>query len=88
MNFCTKCASYYQQPGTCNCYAPVVGTAPGHKPYVPQEPNPWLPDQYPTTCGTITFLNNMTPTEYAGDIMDNSCTVAYDPSVPWTYTVN
>ena len=22
MNYCTKCASYYQNPGTCNCYAP------------------------------------------------------------------
>ncbi len=38
MNFCTKCASYYQQPGTCNCYASVKPfLAPGHKPWVPQE---------------------------------------------------
>lgn len=23
MNYCTKCQSHYQQPGTCNCFAPV-----------------------------------------------------------------
>lgn len=22
MNYCTKCESFYSQPGTCNCYAP------------------------------------------------------------------
>lgn len=22
MNYCTRCQSYYQQPGTCNCFAP------------------------------------------------------------------
>lgn len=23
MNFCVRCQSYYQQPGTCNCFAPA-----------------------------------------------------------------
>lgn len=22
-NYCTKCASFYEKPGTCNCYAPA-----------------------------------------------------------------
>lgn len=27
MNYCTKCASLYSKPGTCNCYAPVTPAA-------------------------------------------------------------
>ena len=43
MNFCTKCASYYQTPGTCNCFAqaqPAV-TQP-----IPFGPYPWNPPMW------------------------------------------
>ena len=47
MNFCTKCESYYQQPGTCNCYANVVTTFFGGVPLFPygqdETAAPWCP---------------------------------------------
>lgn len=63
MNFCTKCASYYQTPGTCNCFAPpkveVAPYVPNPWPNVPSPwiqptttPIPWYPP-YPNT--TITW---------------------------------
>lgn len=46
MNYCRKCQSDYQQPGTCNCFAPLhVGpplqVMPGVVPIVPTIP--WVP---------------------------------------------
>lgn len=26
MNYCTRCASYYSRPGSCNCFAPATTT--------------------------------------------------------------
>ena len=67
MNFCTKCASLYAKPGTCNCYAeaqpavsPWVPVYPIYPSY-PTYPMPWyqqfqtgdvIPPLYETTCGT------------------------------------
>lgn len=54
MNFCTKCASYYQKPGTCNCFAPIVTTTP--QPWYPSYP--WVQPAYPvfpTSPVTITW---------------------------------
>jgi hypothetical protein len=39
-NYCTKCASFYAHPGTCNCYAPVRDLSP--LPIYPY-PQPWPP---------------------------------------------
>lgn len=75
MNFCTKCASYYQQPGTCNCFAP-----PKVQPYSPEtfpnvsppwiQPNtaPFYPFGYPGTwivysdCSNIDLTKRETQT--------------------------
>lgn len=39
MNFCTRCASYYTQPGTCNCFAGArQDAAPWRYPYNPSPP--------------------------------------------------
>jgi len=69
MNFCTKCSSYYQNPGTCNCYALVLRT--GHTDTNPVFPEPVtrptipfpgngtgdaIPDPYRTTCGSLEVL--------------------------------
>lgn len=52
MNYCTKCSSYYQTPGTCNCFAatqPIRVT-----PWYPTYPYPtWVP--YTPTTPTITW---------------------------------
>jgi len=89
MNFCTKCESYYQQPGTCNCFAAV-------KPFLwPFEvnPTPTVPGDYTgdpppappykITCGSApTSAHWPSPYEFP-----NTCgTVRYDPTVPFTYT--
>lgn len=67
MNFCTKCASYYQTPGTCNCYA---ATQPYRvQPWYPTYPYPYTPTYtQPWTSGTVTITNTPndggTPTWY------------------------
>ena len=61
MNYCRKCQSDYDQPGTCNCFAPLSVTVtpyiPVTVPFVPYSPPtfptypsavPWNPN-YPTT---------------------------------------
>lgn len=55
MNFCTKCQSIYQQPGTCNCYAasrPLVPVQP--LPLTPQ-PLPYIGDPPPPMVGGTTI---------------------------------
>lgn len=59
MNYCRKCQSDYEKPGTCNCFAPITprqDVAPlPYVPYVPYVPNyPPLPWWYwgPTFSGT------------------------------------
>ncbi len=88
MNFCTKCDSYYQQPGTCNCYAPVVIVTTATPYPLPPPTGDEIPPPYETTCGAITVQ------EY-GTIIDNNasgCTITWDPDDPnnpsWSYTVN
>jgi hypothetical protein len=45
MNFCTRCASMYEKPGTCNCFA---GTQPAIVPTVPIYPqSPTIAPTYP-----------------------------------------
>lgn len=44
MNYCHRCQSSYDRPGTCNCYAPTP--APAH-----QTIRPYVPDL--NTTGTI-----------------------------------
>ncbi len=95
MNFCTKCLSYYQQPGTCNCYVPVIGTAPGDKPWVPQEDTTATPYVRPSQTGDRIGINPY-PTTCAPTIISgthsgvSSGTVYYDPDDPnnpdWWYT--
>jgi hypothetical protein len=45
MNYCTKCESMYQKPGTCNCFAatqPAITITP--QPYDPNSTaQPWSP---------------------------------------------
>ena len=64
MNFCTRCGSFYSQPGTCNCFAHGHPVAVPVQPIIPvwprpyQEPLPWrpsgtgdpFPPRYDTTC--------------------------------------
>ena len=48
MNFCTKCASYYARPGTCNCFAePNAGAGGWQYPIYPQQPT--TGDPYPNS---------------------------------------
>ena len=70
MNFCTRCGSYYLQPGTCNCFAHGHPVAVPVQPIIPvwprpyQEPLPWrpsgtgdpFPPLYETTCGDTTWV--------------------------------
>lgn len=51
MNFCTKCASYYQVAGTCNCFAQAqpLPFIPWNQPVTP----PWWIQ--PTTTTTTTW---------------------------------
>lgn len=51
MNFCTKCASYYQQPGTCNCYTVVPRPVPP-LPVTPGTGTPFPRPPYEITCGS------------------------------------
>jgi hypothetical protein len=67
MNYCTKCLSYYQKPGTCNCYAqpqPVVGPIqPTFAPYELSPPwrfDPWYSPHYPTFWGNRTTTIDVT----------------------------
>jgi len=67
MNYCTKCESFYQKPGTCNCFAgtqPAITITP--QPYDPNSTAPhwhgsWqtvTPSGVLTTapdCGPFTF---------------------------------
>lgn len=69
MNYCTKCSSYYENPGTCNCYAtpviaqpytPSVPIYPWY-PIYPSIPNPWYTPAYPyitVTTGTEFKIGN------------------------------
>ena len=66
MNFCTKCASYYTKPGTCNCFAePPQDAAPWLHPIV-TPPLTWPPAWVPyvsytdstTGATSITITNN------------------------------
>jgi hypothetical protein len=43
MNFCTRCGSHYERPGTCNCFAGAQPLVPApHPAYVPvPHPCPW-----------------------------------------------
>lgn len=54
MNFCTKCESYYRQPGTCNCFA---GSQPKLWPFEPAKtidtPTPYVPSVTTTLDPTI-----------------------------------
>lgn len=43
MNYCRKCQSDYEKPGTCNCFAPQAAPiAPTITP-TPWAPHPWTP---------------------------------------------
>ena len=46
MNYCTKCASLYQTPGTCNCYAQAQPVVPFTLPIYPTYPLPTYPAPY------------------------------------------
>ena len=65
MNYCTKCESYYQKPGSCNCYVPLPGMVVFPiSPYVHESTAaPWCPQcggshvgpcPYRTTCSSVT----------------------------------
>jgi hypothetical protein len=55
VNFCTKCASYYQTPGTCNCYAMPSGiTWPSTVPWTPSPLQPTIISPLPNTIVTWT----------------------------------
>ena len=59
MNFCRRCQSEYENPGTCNCYA--EGTQLG-KDVVPFPVFPGYPTiPYQTTCGGTTTTTTNTP---------------------------
>lgn len=62
MNYCRKCQSDYEKPGTCNCFAPVApreATPPVFVPYTqpvlplyqPWWVSPWGTVMICTTCG-------------------------------------
>ena len=63
MNYCRKCQSDYEKPGTCNCYAgtqpmkpvqPFFPYSPWERPIYPSPTvKPWSPYEYDTTCGTV-----------------------------------
>lgn len=64
MNYCTKCESFYQKPGTCNCFAgtqPAITITP--QPSTPTHPWPsYTPWVYPTITwgsGTISSSGTM-----------------------------
>ncbi len=46
MNYCTKCKSFYEKPGTCNCYAEQTA---------PVAPSPWVYPTYPLPPYPPTF---------------------------------
>jgi hypothetical protein len=57
MNYCRKCQSDYEKPGTCNCFAPAAAAAPlpwtiTPQPYYP--PWPQYPQIWWGSCPTIT----------------------------------
>ena len=45
MNYCRKCQSDYEKPGTCNCFAPQKA-APNYVPWYPYPYYPWTPAPY------------------------------------------
>lgn len=57
MNYCTKCESFYQKPGTCNCFAGTQGQ-PAIRIVPPHDPNstghPW-PGYQPWIQPTVTW---------------------------------
>jgi hypothetical protein len=91
MNYCTKCASLYSKPGTCNCYAPVV-TLP--KPLTtswtylcPCQTNggtcgyvrPW---PYTYTSGTIPVSPTDTPTTLYNTVCNTAMRCCGDTAAP------
>jgi hypothetical protein len=66
MNYCTKCESYYQKPGTCNCYAaPRVEITQPLTPYIYPTTVPYIPwttPHYPPfTIGTGSAITTTSP---------------------------
>lgn len=57
MNYCRKCQSDYEKPGTCNCFAPQIQVAPGVVPYIP-----WVP-YVPTYPPCIPWWQTTTVTQ-------------------------
>ena len=62
MNYCRKCQSDYEKPGTCNCFAPQAAT-PQWSPFYPNYTPWWV--QTPTGTGT--------PITTGGITFDNTC---------------
>ena len=56
MNYCTKCDSFYTQPGTCNCFAaslrPTFAPQPNTFPY--PYVSPYIGDPIPGSPGGST----------------------------------
>lgn len=90
MNFCTKCESYYQSPGTCNCFAV-------------SQPRPWPFEPAPTIApptvpgdGTgdapprppYQITGGQTYVEGYGVILNSLSDIAYDPTTPKTLTLH
>ena len=59
MNYCTKCSSYYQKAGTCNCYAeggePTFVPIPQPNPIITSDQFSWLKPPYTITSGSATY---------------------------------
>lgn len=85
MNYCTKCASYYHAPGTCNCFAPPIAVQPLPHPWplpTPIAPPPNLPyvgDPPPfrpltpyVVGSTNPRIHPITPTLTGGEIGGNT----------------
>ena len=79
MNFCTKCASYYAKPGTCNCFAePNTGASPWQYPVFPTTPAPTVvPSVWPPTT---TAEPSITITVDGNDVRHG------DEGIQWTPT--
>lgn len=83
MNYCRKCQSDYEKPGTCNCFAPQQAT-PAFVPYVPYYPwtvTPYRPWWVPTTLTPYTGPTTTITWASTGQMEGNTHYVAYNDAM-------
>lgn len=74
MNYCRKCQSDYEKPGTCNCFAPQQA-APAYPwpytPYIPYSPV-WITPYQPYSVTPITLGATVTGGDLGPDATSGS----------------